>query len=169
MWLDRKWWVLFLFWDYSGRTIKPAPGTIYSTLPLQNQNKADILTVSMTNNTTFLQYVSNLRCFNQKNEDNTNSTNALHSTTGEPAAPFSRLILLPDVRFRNVQSIAQVFVYIIRNHILSQSRGLCGLDKDHGYLLHPAEPFQWVFDNNKVAHTREDFWILVFTLPMSFA
>lgn len=38
----------------------------------------------------------------------------------------------------------QVFVYIKRNNTASQTRALCGLDKDHGYLLHPAELFQWI-------------------------
>ncbi len=75
----------------------------------------------------------------KKNEDDINST-----TAGKPAASSPLLILFPDERSRNVQPVAQVFVYIIRNNTLSQTRGLCGLDKDHEYLLHPAEPFQWI-------------------------
>lgn len=72
----------------------------------------------------------------------------------QQAIPSSLLVSLPDERSGNVQPIAQVFVYIIRNNTLSLRQGVStALIRIVGIYYTQQSPFSELFDNN-LAHKR---------------
>lgn len=95
------------------------------------------------------QIVFNFRAsFNQTNKLNTGCTDCTRLQCIHRQATWQRhplcLHCSPMRDSKMCSPWAQVFVYIVRNNTLSQTRGLCGPDKDRGYLLHSVEPFRWI-------------------------
>lgn len=77
-----------------------------------------------------------------------NSITAVHSTTRKLAAASSPLALFPDEKSRNVQPTAQVFVYIIRNNILSLRQEVsAALIRITGIYYTQQSPYSELFDN----------------------
>ena len=135
---------LFTIYDYNHETrSQRAP------FPVPLKAKTRSRRTSQTAKKIKKQIVSNLwASFNQMNKLNISCTDCTWLQCIHRQATWqSRPLCLHCSPMRDSEMCspwAQVFVYIVRNNTLSQTRGLCGPDKDCGYLLHTAEPFQWI-------------------------
>lgn len=77
-----------------------------------------------------------------------NSVSAAYSASRKLAAASSLPALFPDEKLRNVQPTAQVFVYIMRNNILSLRQEVsAALIRITGIYYTQQSPFSELFDN----------------------
>lgn len=116
--------------------------------PYWKQNKAAIKHVQVRSSEMIICIIPSTSHNLSTKTMNINSITAVHSTTRKLAAASSPLALFPDEKSRNVQPTAQVFVYIIRNNILSLRQEVsAALIRITGIYYTQQSPYSELFDN----------------------